>query len=822
MRSAGVLVLACTIGLGAAAQSAPEAGPRYSFFGNSGRGLPSGDFDEQRAFGGFVFEIPDLDLEIRGQNAVILSDVDARTLLDRPSDSGLPRRGVEPPAPRRRLDGHRVRERIEKTMRTFGQDRPLEAVQQADRALDLVRFLYFEGGVLVLRGGVETLRCERLWVSPLEDRVVAEEVELRYFAGGSGDPVTVIVRGPKLTKNGVRWTGRDLTITTCTAGEPHVAWAIGEAEILEREDELEIFARGQTLQVSGANVLPLPDAHFFTGSQTQFPIKRASAKYSGKEGVEAEVVFGLPWNTTGGRLHNLLTGRPADEFRGDWELGVGWLETRGVPLSPALEYRAPGLYRGRTEGYWLNDRGTDLREIQSNFDGSPITGDSRGLVRSENRVFLGENTHFDVQAFSATDPAVLSEFFAGDYRAAELPETSGYLHHQTGNHLITFGARSNLDSFSYRDNRSLAPRFIEELPVLTWNWLAQPVAETPWQTPIVLDTATELGQRRSDFDDRATTRVSDRTFRADQTVELSAPHFFGPVSVRPFVAGRGTFYDETIAGDADARIAFEAGLQLGTRMSRMFRWVDDDGPQSIRHVIAPRVTMASRFHVDDAPGEFHQFDSTDALTERTLIRLELRNLLQKSGESGAETEAPAEFLMLDLAQDLWPEASRDNAGDEVGLLYYDLLVRPNNDWTPFRTFSFAIYGDHDWQDGLRTLDTELRFGQLAGLTWTLEYRTDRFVDGAVGVSASAQAFDRWDLFASSLRDLQTDEWLSYGFGIRRNDHDWSIALTGGYDPFTDETSIRLEFIPMLPGVSQPRDRRFGGTHLHDAGFATEY
>ena len=213
------------------------------------------------------------------------------------------------------------------------------------------------------------------------------------------------------------------------------------------------------------------------------PIRRASVGYSGKEGAEAEVVLGLPWNSTGGKLHEWITGRPAEEFRGDWELGLGFVEERGFPLRPGIDYRAPGLYEGRIDGFWLDDQGTDLREIRANFDGSPIDNDSRGLVRTENRVHLGENTHLDVQAFWAADPAVLSEFHNGDYRNAELPETSGYVHHQTGNHLITFGARTNLNRFSYRDNRSLAPRFVEELPVVTWNWLAQQVATTPWQTP---------------------------------------------------------------------------------------------------------------------------------------------------------------------------------------------------------------------------------------------------------------------------------------------------------------------------------------------------
>ncbi|MCR9244492.1 MAG: LPS-assembly protein LptD [bacterium] len=807
-----------------AKQAPARAGTRFSIDAPFGDFRQTGDFDEQRLFGGTVMKIPDYGIEVRGLNAIVLFDTEVRTLLEQPSNSGLPRRRIEPPAPRRRLSPAEIRKRVERSMSTFGKGGKLPESEAANKALDAVRFLYFEGGIYVIRGDEVVLRCDRLWISPLEDRLVVENVELRYTSTTSQGVVTVVVRGPKLTKNGMRWTGRDLTITTSKAAEPNVAFAAGEAEIIERENELEIFGRGLALQFSGVNAVPLPDAHFFTGSQTQFPIKRAGATYSQREGIQTEVVLGLPWNSTGGALHHWLTGRPAEEFRGEWELGIGWWETRGVPLSPALTYSAPGLYDGRTQAFWLDDRGPDIREIQANIDGSPIGSGNRALIRSQNRFYLGDDTEFDFQAFTATDPAVLSEFYGGEFRDDERPETSGYLKHFSGNHLVTFGARTNLDDFSYRSNRTLAPRFIEELPVLTWNWIAEPVAETPWETPIVLDVATELGQRRSAFDDRAGVRTSDRTFRADQEIEISAPFTFGAISLRPFVSSRGTYYDNTIAGDNEARIAFTAGIQAGTRLAREFHWVGNDGPRSIRHVIAPRLMIVDRFHVDDRIGELHQFDGTDALTESTLVRFEIRNLLQRTDQAPEtrKPETPTDFLMLDLAQDFWPNASRDNGGDALGLFYYDLLYRPDTDATPFETITFAIYGDHDWQDGMRTLDTEISIGEIAGLTWTLEYRTDQAVDGAVGVSAMARAFGRWDLMASSLYDLQRDDWLTYNFGIRRHDPDWIIGLAAGYDPFTDQTSVRLEFVPTLPGVARQRGARFDNSRLHGPGFATRY
>ncbi len=779
------------------------------------------DYREWHVVGGFAYELPELDLSIRGANVLVLTDVDeGQGLLARRDDGTLRVDAFPLPAPRRRVDADELRRRLGRTLQAVGRLDPLPADAARDEVLDVPRYLYCEGGVVVVRAGVEVLRCDRLWLSLPEDRVVVENAELRYTTPLDTGADTLVVRAPRLVKQGGRWTGRDVVVTTCSAGEPHAAIAAGEVEIVERDGEFEVVARGQRLQVGGTSVMPLPDARVFTGSQSQFPIRRVRGSYSQKQGVQTEVVLGLPWNTAGGAFHHWLTGRPAHEFRGDWELGVGWIEKRGTPLDGVLDYRVAGVYRGRTEAFWIDDRGDDLREIRRNLDGSDIGPGNRGVVRTENRVHLAPKTHVDVVAWYGSDAAVWSEFFRAPYRVEEVPETSAYLHHADRNRLLTVGTRFNLSEFSYRDDRALAERFVEELPVVTWQWLAQPIGETPWRTPIVVDVETDIGQRRSDYDDRAGFRIGDRTTRADQLAEVSAPFHVGAWNVRPFVRGRGTFFDETVDGDSEARIAWTGGLQLGTRLSRTWSWLDDGETQGVRHVLAPKLTLLNRFHVDDDAGEFFVFDDVDTLGEEQLVRVELRNLLQSMVTTATGRE-PRDFVHLDLAQDLFPDAGRDNGGDTLGLFYYDLLLRPTLPGSPFERFAFALYGDHDWQDGLRTLDTELQFGPLAGIDWTLDYRTDTNVDGAVGVNASTRLLDRWDLFAGSQRDLDRDRWLAYVFGLRRDDHDWSIQASLVYDPYEDETTFRLEFVPRLGSFSSPRGSRFTD-HAGPSTFATAY
>ncbi len=819
----GVVALAAAAGLAAQGPPVAPTTPDGSFTFESAYSdsRERDDFREIRLTGGFRFAAPGLQLDVRGSSAVLLIDREgARALLAPGPGGGLPRRGVESPAPRRRLSAEAMRARVDRTLRAIGHAGNLPPDRPTDQQVDLLRFLYFEGGVTIVRDGIEVLRCDRMWISPLDDRIVVENAEIRYLTSLKDQRNLLVVRGQRLVKQGARWTGRDLTITTCTAAEPHAALEVGEAEIIERDGEFEVAVRGHRLEIGGVAVLPLPDARIFTGSQSEFPIKRLSASYSQNLGPQGDLVVGLPYNRVGGAVHEWLTGRPAEEFRGEWELGVGWIGERGAPLEAGLTYRVDDLYEGRVRGFWLDDDGDDLREIQTNFDGSPIEAQSRGLVSTENRLRLGPSTHFDLVGFAATDPAVYSEFFQGQYRIDEVPETSAYLHHGAGNRLLTAGGRWNLNAFSYRDNRALAERFVEELPVVTYQWLAQPIGETPWQTPIVVDLETELGQRRSDYDDLAGTRVSDRTFRADQIVEVSTPFHLGAVSVRPYASGRGTWYDDAVDGESEGRIAVEGGVQLGTRLSRSWLWFDENGSQTLRHVIAPRVSYRNRFHVDDDPGEFFQFDAVDGLSEGELVRVELRNLLQRS--AAADDPTTRDFVLIDLAQDIWPDKNRDNGGDTLGLFYYDLLVRPSFRWLPLDVFTFGVYGDYDWNDGMRTFDAEVRAGPIGGIVWTADYREDQAVEGAVGLSARSRLLERWDVFAGSQRDLQTDQWLNYTFGLTRDDHDWSISMSAVYNPYSDETTFRLEFMPRFGGMNRGRRDRFGDDALEPTSLATSY
>ena len=235
----------------------------------------------------------------------------------------------------------------------------------------------------------------------------------------------------------------------------------------------------------------------------------------------------------------------------------------------------------------------------------------------------------------------------------------------------------------------------------------------------------------------------------------------------------------------------------------------NDSP--LRHVIAPAITsLPNRFHVDGDPAGFRQFDDSDALTEETRFRFEFRNILERR-PAGKDPREPREIVMLDLIQNVFPNADRDNGGEHLGLLEYELDWQPGLHLVPLQVFKLMVEGDHDWQQGMRTFDVELLFGKVGGIYWNAEYRTDQFVDGAVGFGASTQMFGRWDVGGGARYDLQSDDFLSYSAALTRRDHDWQITLSLSYHPLhTDEVTFRLDFTPRLPGQIKPRQHEWYG------------
>ncbi len=788
--------------------------------------------------------------ELRAERVVVTFDRDEYYRMTDGSGKAkdLPTRSMVTADPRRVLNDQLTVQRFEHFLQSLGNPGSGGSTRQYDMAR-LVRSIYLEGRVAVFERGTEVLTAKSLMFSVPDNRAVFENVLMRLVTTSSrGAEQVLLLRAPRLVKQGYRSTARNISLTTCNAGKPHFEIYSGQIEIIEREDEFEIITRDNSLAFSGQRTLPLPDAHFFTSEQSQLLIKGASMGYSAAEGTEVGVDLGSSMNQSGGAIHEFLTGRPASEFRGDWRLGITYNETRGFPLDGELSYRGGDLYEGQTHGFFLdNDGGKNRLFIRNDFGGKLITERDRSLINSETRFYLGESWTADLSLFAASDPSVYHEFYFEHINTAELPESSLHIRHDDENRLFTLTGRANLATFSYGDDRALAPAFREELPVATYDIYSERLFGVG-DADVLLTSMSNAGWLHNQYDPTGPAPGKDNTFRFDQEVELAAPFHWGPLSIRPHSSARFTYYDHTFSngpgtgsGGEYERWAFNAGISASTRLSKTFSWRDVDGNNHrLRHSMYPSVSFGHLYKVDGRPTDFYQFDEIDSLNEHGAIRVGLLNRFEKVVDRGepqtqrsiASRADPSrgnrrgqdvfsrtsvrpgerrEFLFLDVAQNFVPINDRDNRGEVLGLLEFEAIWRPYQDWIPLPNLRILIEGEHDWDlHELRTINTAVRFDDILGLDWGAGYRADYLQRGTLRYRVGTELLGRWTLYGAGAYDLTAKEQINYSVGMFRHDHDWIIKTSVVFDVISNETSFRVEFQPLFGGLFSPRTRDFAG------------
>ena len=80
------------------------------------------DYYEVQARGGFRFIVNSLNLTVRGENLLLLHDLESvQDTIERDQQKGLPTRSVPAPSARRRLSAAAIRERLQHTLEDIGQ-----------------------------------------------------------------------------------------------------------------------------------------------------------------------------------------------------------------------------------------------------------------------------------------------------------------------------------------------------------------------------------------------------------------------------------------------------------------------------------------------------------------------------------------------------------------------------------------------------------------------------------------------------------------------------------------------------------------------------
>ncbi len=384
------------------------------------------------------------------------------------------------------------------------------------------------------------------------------------------------------------------------------------------------------------------------------------------------------------------------EIRTEWDaITLFGLESRDTLdvrlLADAMFERGPGLgveaswdtpsREGGVLTYWvIQDTGTDVLSTGARLEQD---GETRGIVRGEERKTLNNLWTLRTEIAHTTDPAFVDSFYETLAETGREFQTRAHLTRVEEHTIFTLEVAGQLDDFTPNEYLLQSQGYsVERLPEATYTRLADDVLpglpgrltytsqsrigllrfENYDATPAEFGFTSNARAQRAfginanetfDASLAAQGQTEDYRFRFDTRHELTADLDAGPIQITPWVTGRVTAYDNDFAefgpgtGD-ETRVHFVSGVTASTTMQRVV-----DGVYSraldvnrLRHLMTPSVTFFNAVTSVDQD-ELPVYDeSVESLANGSAVRVALEQTLQtKRGGPGRWYNA--DLLTLD-------------------------------------------------------------------------------------------------------------------------------------------------------------------------------
>ncbi|RMG19029.1 MAG: hypothetical protein D6731_00750 [Planctomycetota bacterium] len=466
-------------------------------------------------------------------------------------------------------------------------------------------------------------------------------------------------------------------------------------------------------------------------------------------------------------------------------------ERRGVGGSGGVEWRrrdAAGDDRGqgflRFDG--LRDRADEDRV------GTPFPDRDRfwlrGLLRERLAPAGGVEAErplrvvLDAELSRFSDPGYLLEYHRSVSKTEKEQETYAHLRASWDDLALRVLGRAKVNDFQDQ---------VERFPEARLDWIETPLAAHSWLGALGFDAALRAGALR-----RSPPRGGARSYRAaraDGRARLTYKNALGPFLLRAWAGGRETFWDARSGSPRDIeRHAAEAGWTLGLPL-----WSALDGSWGmLRHDVLFEVGTRHRFAMNREPHELLFFDEeveglreTDHLLLRVRTRLstyvdrrprklidlaaEVRHFLSDRGRAVAGTWSS---VALDLRLDLSPWVALRARWDQ-----------PTHGGKPLEANVRVSLRPVAW---LRASASFLQLGALSArrtLAWDVAWR----LNPSWGVAVSQQV------------DLERGDFLRHAVRVVRTFHRFALVCDVQHDPDQDDTSVSLNFVPLLAPSDDP-------------------
>ena len=459
---------------------------------------------------------------------------------------------------------------------------------------------------------------------------------------------------------------------------------------------------------------------------------------------------------------------------------------RGPGVGPDFNYHLGQWGEGTFKYYYTHDRDPNIDEL-----GVPIPENRQRLYFSY-QANPATNLYAKALVRYESDPAMVRDFFEGEYRRNPQPDSFVEVNKFWQNFSLDALVQPRVNDFL---------ETVERLPDIRLTGFRQQLGATP----LYYESESSAGYYRRAFAENAPTNgappgLNYEAARADTYHQVLLPEtFFGWLNVTPRVGGRFTYYSEAsgpgATTDEQYRGVFNTGAEISFKASRLWPEVQNklfevDG---LRHIIEPSANYvfvpkpsatpnqlpAFDYELPSLrllPIEFPDYNAIDSIDSQNVIRWGLHNKVQTKRDGQVsnllnwdvycdwrieprsdQTRFSDVYSDLNFKPRSWLALESlvryDTAGHDWRMSYNTLTIRPNSVW------SWSI-GHYFLRDDTSTSPTSLGPGNNV-FSSTMFYRVN----------------ENWGLRAAHYFNARTGVLQEQSYSLYRDLRSWTAALS---------------------------------------------
>jgi len=563
----------------------------------------------------------------------------------------------------------------------------------------------------------------------------------------------------------------------------------------------------------------------------QIPIRDARFDYDRIFGTQV----GLSWNVEA--LFGLDL--PPDT---DVSLLTDYLSDRGPAIGLEADYRGaselfgvPTLYNGFADLNYINDGGRDNLGLDRRS--LPLQGANRGEATWRNRLRMPGNYWLTTELGYISDRNYLEQYDENDWDEGKDHETLIEFGQQVDNMTWSVLGSERLNDFSYVTEWARGDITIRSQPLLA-DWLT-------WSSH------SSIGHGRVEPADPPFDPMQDvftpipfythmSGLVAMTRHELDMPFMIGPVNVVPYVLGEAAYWDEDATGNDLSRLYGSTGVRASILFTKYMPYVQSrtwglnglahkmlfDLDWSISDSSQPLGAVPQYNEFDDnAQERFRTRFLTNSFSGMLPATFEPRQYAVRAG-AGASVTAPyhelvddlhvlrlgwrhrwqtkvgppnrlrvKDWMTLDLEASVFPDSTRDNFGEDFGLLggRYRWYVGERTTLLAGALFDTFSPNQQLWNVGVLS-----QRSQRGSLYLGLRQVKGGPVDSQIATASYSYLMSpKWASSFSTAYDIAEGENRGQSLTISRIGGDWIFHLGLSYDWSKNNAGIGFSIEPRI-------------------------